>query len=238
MSDSHDLTKTWGDIDSAVRRISARCEVYKDPTDRVFSEATETEKLIEIKESFEEEALQFRLAVIRERLKQEKRDSWLRPIGSTEFDALIRVVIERKCLESLNEIGITDLLIQIGRGKVELEKVNRCGINIDYYHYKDDILQDIIAADLIIGHAGAGTCLEVLRCKKPFVVVVNEELMDNHQWELAERLHELDHIFCTRLKDLAEIIRSPEIFKLKPFAGHDYSTLANTVLRHMGIDDV
>ncbi|VDK88896.1 unnamed protein product [Litomosoides sigmodontis] len=79
MSDPHDLTKTWGDIDSAVRRISERCEVYKDPTDRVFSEATEAEKLVEIKESFEEEALQFRLAVIRERLKQEKRDSWLRP---------------------------------------------------------------------------------------------------------------------------------------------------------------
>ncbi|KAK6107807.1 hypothetical protein QQG55_29685 [Brugia pahangi] len=79
MSDPHDLTKTWGDIDSAVRRIAARCEVYKDPTDRVFSEATEAGKLVEIKESFEEEALQFRLAVIRQRLKQEKRDSWLRP---------------------------------------------------------------------------------------------------------------------------------------------------------------
>ncbi|VDK88897.1 unnamed protein product [Litomosoides sigmodontis] len=158
-------------------------------------------------------------------------------VGSTEFDALIRTVIEQKCLESLNEIGITDLLIQMGRGKVKLEKVNRCGINIDYYCYKDDILQDIRAADLIIGHAGAGTCLEVLRCKKPFVVVVNEELMDNHQWELAERLHELGHIFCTKPNDLAEIIRSPEIFKRKPFAGPDYSALANAVLQHMGIDD-
>lgn len=79
MSDLHDLTKTWGDIDSAIRRIASRCEAYRDPTDRVFSEATEAGKLIEIKESFEEEALQFRLAVIRQRLKQEKRDSWLRP---------------------------------------------------------------------------------------------------------------------------------------------------------------
>uniref|UniRef100_A0A915PSN5 Uncharacterized protein n=1 Tax=Setaria digitata TaxID=48799 RepID=A0A915PSN5_9BILA len=79
MSNPHDLAKTLGDIDSAVRRIAARCEAYKDPTDRVFSEAAEAEKLAEIKESFEEEALQFRLAVIRQRLKQEKRDSWLRP---------------------------------------------------------------------------------------------------------------------------------------------------------------
>uniref|UniRef100_A0A0R3RWA5 UDP-N-acetylglucosamine transferase subunit ALG13 n=1 Tax=Elaeophora elaphi TaxID=1147741 RepID=A0A0R3RWA5_9BILA len=209
MSDSHDFTKTWGDIDSAVRRIATRCELYKDPTDRVFSEAAEAEKLVEVKESFEEEALQFRLAVIRQRLKQEKRDSWLRP----------------------------NLLIQMGRGKTEIEKVNRCGINIDYYRYKNDILQDIAEADLIVGHAGAGTCLEVLRYKKPFVVVVNEELMDNHQWELAERLHELGHIFCTRPNDLAKIIKSPEIFKRKPFAGPDYSTLASAILRQMEIDD-
>ncbi|CAG9537777.1 unnamed protein product [Cercopithifilaria johnstoni] len=158
-------------------------------------------------------------------------------VGSTEFDALIHAIVKQKCLESLNKIGITDLLIQMGRGKVELEKGNRCGINIDYYCYKDDILQDITAADLIIGHAGAGTCLEVLRCKKPFVVVVNEELMDNHQWELAERLYELGHIFCTKPNDLAEIIRSPEIFKRKLFAGPDYSTLANAILQRMGIDD-
>ncbi|EFO18573.1 glycosyltransferase 28 domain containing 1 [Loa loa] len=158
-------------------------------------------------------------------------------VGSTEFDGLIRAVVERKCLESLNQIGITDLLIQIGRGKVQLKKGNRCGVNINYYRYKDDILQDITGADLVIGHAGAGTCLEVLRCQKPFVVVVNEELMNNHQWELAERLHELGHIFCTKPNDLAEIIRLPEILKRKPFAGPDYSILANTILRHMGIDD-
>lgn len=159
-------------------------------------------------------------------------------VGSTEFDALIRAVTERKCLESLNKIGVTDLLIQMGKSEVELEKVKHCGINIDYYSYKDDILQDITAADLIIGHAGAGTCLEVLRCKKPFVVVVNEELMDNHQWELAERLYELGHIFCTKPNNLAKIIRSTEIFKRKQFAGPDYSTLASIILRHIGVDNV
>ncbi|KAK6107808.1 Glycosyltransferase 28 C-terminal domain family protein [Brugia pahangi] len=157
-------------------------------------------------------------------------------VGSTEFDALIRVVVERKFLESLKEIGITDLLIQMGKGKIELEKGNHCGININYYRYKDDILQDIAEADLVIGHAGAGTCLEVLRYKKPLVVVVNEELMNNHQWELAERLQELGHIFCTRPNDLAEVIKSPEIFKRRPFAGPDYSNLANIILRHIGID--
>lgn len=158
-------------------------------------------------------------------------------VGSTEFDALINAVVERKCLESLNRIGITEMLMQIGRGKVELEEGNFYGVNISYYRYKDDIIRDIIGTDLIIGHAGAGTCLEVLRRKKPFVVVVNEELMSNHQWELAERLHALGYILRTTVNDLAETIRSPDIFKSKSFLGPDYSALANTILRHMGIDD-
>lgn len=79
MTDTYELSNTWGNIDAAIRRIEERCGVYKDPTDRVFSEAAEAEKLAEAKEEFEEEAHQIRLALIRNRLKIEKRDSWLRP---------------------------------------------------------------------------------------------------------------------------------------------------------------
>ena len=37
------------------------------------------------------------------------------------------------------------------------------------------------SADLVISHAGAGTCLEVLRLEKPLVVIVNRSLLGNHQ---------------------------------------------------------
>lgn len=79
MSESYDLLKKWEEIDSALRRITARFEAHKDPTDRVFSEAAEADRLASAKEAFEEERHQFRLAVIRQRLKIEKRDFWLRP---------------------------------------------------------------------------------------------------------------------------------------------------------------
>lgn len=47
-------------------------------------------------------------------------------------------------------------------------------------------------------HTGAGSCLEVLGANKPLVVVINEELMNNHQVELADQLSSDGHLFyCT-----------------------------------------
>ena len=43
------------------------------------------------------------------------------------------------------------------------------------------LIQDMESADLVISHAGAGTCLEVLRLGKPLVVIVNRSLLGNHQ---------------------------------------------------------
>ena len=47
-------------------------------------------------------------------------------------------------------------------------------------------------------HTGSGTILDVLRLKKPLIVVPNSSLLDNHQQELADALEDLGHLkTCT-----------------------------------------
>ena len=56
---------------------------------------------------------------------------------------------------------------------------------------------DMKSADLVISHAGAGSIMESLRLKKALIVVVNQDLMDNHQIELAEAMQEANYLrFC------------------------------------------
>jgi UDP-N-acetylglucosamine transferase subunit ALG13 len=44
---------------------------------------------------------------------------------------------------------------------------------------------------------GAGTIVHVLRSEKPLIVVVNALLQDNHQQELARKLHQEGYLVMT-----------------------------------------
>ncbi|KAL1766819.1 bifunctional UDP-N-acetylglucosamine transferase and deubiquitinase ALG13 isoform X7 [Sigmodon hispidus] len=119
-------------------------------------------------------------------------------VGTTSFDELIACVSAPDSLEILKSLGYNRLVLQIGRGTVVPEPFSTESFTLDIYRYKESLKEDLQQADLVISHAGAGSCLESLERGKPLVVVVNEKLMNNHQLELAKQLYTEGHLFyCT-----------------------------------------
>lgn len=119
-------------------------------------------------------------------------------VGSTKFDQLIEKLLSDESMNQIIEFGYAKLIMQVGGSSYDQERLSQlkeyCSndLQIEIYDYKPSISEDIEKADLVIGHAGAGTCLEVLRNHKRLLIVVNDTLMDNHQSELAHQLSD-DH---------------------------------------------
>ena len=115
-----------------------------------------------------------------------------------------------------------NLKIQYGAGKF-VPNLNDPEISLESYRYKDSILDDIRQADLIISHAGAGSCMDVLERKKPLITVVNDELMHNHQLELAEKLNEEGYSLCCTPSTLVTTLNNANNFQFKIFTyNYDY----------------
>ncbi|XP_075691951.1 UDP-N-acetylglucosamine transferase subunit ALG13-like isoform X2 [Rhinoderma darwinii] len=76
-------------------------------------------------------------------------------------------------------------------------------------------------ADLVISHAGAGSCLETLEARKPLIVVINEKLMSNHQLELAKQLHKDGHLYYCTCSSLGNTLKTLDLSSLNVFPpGH------------------
>ncbi|KIH62581.1 glycosyltransferase family 28 protein [Ancylostoma duodenale] len=137
-------------------------------------------------------------------------------VGTTRFDEL---VLSSTSTSILRTIGVRKIKIQLGAGEwnhdvresvfngvIAAEGSGEAGgIPVEYYRYKPSIHEDMEEAMFIIGHAGAGTCLECLKLARPFIVVVNENLMDNHQLELAKELAHGEHLLYCAVSQLFDM---------------------------------
>ncbi|XP_013193604.1 UDP-N-acetylglucosamine transferase subunit ALG13 homolog [Amyelois transitella] len=119
-------------------------------------------------------------------------------VGTTRFDLLVKTIFLPSSIEVLKKLGCKEITFQIGNSDFETGDYERNGVKLHVYRFKDSLEEDIRSCDLIISHAGAGSCLEALEARKPLLVVINEDLMDNHQLELAEQLQVDGHLYyCT-----------------------------------------
>ncbi|EPS58427.1 hypothetical protein M569_16387, partial [Genlisea aurea] len=163
-------------------------------------------------------------------------------VGTTSFDKLVGAVDSEDVKKALFERDYTHLVIQMGRGRYLPSK---CGgedggssISVDYFTFSSDIAEFLKSASLVISHAGrSGSIFETLRMRKPLIVVVNEDLMDNHQTELAEELAERSHLFCARPHTLCETISSLHLDSLVPYEPGDAKPVAKVINRFLGFTD-
>jgi len=160
-------------------------------------------------------------------------------VGSTRFDRLIDQVLTEESADQLNRLGFACLVLQAGSSDYDIKRVDllrkEYKIDVEIYDYKSSIKEDIERADVVISHAGAGTCLEVLRANKRLLVVVNDTLMHNHQSELADELSRGNFVVQTSVENIPkslDIICDTEtkLEKFPPKDGSKFEKIFETAL--------
>eukprot|EP01102_Stenamoeba_stenopodia_P020380 TRINITY_DN7902_c0_g1_i1.p1 TRINITY_DN7902_c0_g1~~TRINITY_DN7902_c0_g1_i1.p1 ORF type:complete len:378 (-),score=85.59 TRINITY_DN7902_c0_g1_i1:163-1296(-) len=115
--------------------------------------------------------------------------------------------------------GFDALVFQIGRGSwiptlARLEndpnhtkKEPSWPLDRVYYRFKEELSADLQGAALVISHAGAATTMESLLARRDLIVVANDTLMDNHQFELAEEMSKQHYLWhATSPRQLYELV--------------------------------
>lgn len=83
-------------------------------------------------------------------------------VGTTQFDDLVSEVTKLETVLLLNSQGYSKIVVQFGSGAIP--KLKHPGFSA--FDFKNNLQNDMKAADLIISHAGAGSILEAVRHRK------------------------------------------------------------------------
>lgn len=156
-------------------------------------------------------------------------------VGTTKFEKLIQAASSREVLDELHRLGYDSVQYQTGSGKYT--KIDYMGLKLQYDSYFENFAEEIAKSDLVLSHGGAGTCLEVLKNRKPLIVILNEDLMDNHQIELATRLQLDGYLqYCTCDK-LLYTLSTTDFNQLKPYPQPDTTAFSKYLNKCMGFVD-
>lgn len=153
-------------------------------------------------------------------------------VGTTKFEKLIDTVSSEDVLDILHNMGYTSAIFQTGSGSYN--KSNHPNMELVYERYLQNFEEEIEKADLVISHAGAGTCLEVLKRHTPLIVVINEDLMDNHQSELAEQLQESGYLYYCTCDSLKSTLLDKNLNSLKHYPSSNSSAFSTYLDKCMG----
>lgn len=137
-------------------------------------------------------------------------------VGTTVFDELVERVDQGV---GSGEIAMSALL-QIGNRSAYTPKhckyVTIVSTLVPFYH----------AADLVVGHGGTGTTVEVLMLGKPLISVANPAMQDNHQVEFLNALEEMGLVrYCRDLAQLPTMIEETQTQAPQIRPGHQLAAV-------------
>jgi beta-1,4-N-acetylglucosaminyltransferase len=143
-------------------------------------------------------------------------------VGSTRFDALVQRTLSDAIVNVLQGLDYSHIIVQCGNSEFDSSHYDQRGDSwvrevegggtVEVWKFKPSLQAEYEQADLVISHAGivvfktimrswlrdhgvgSGTILDVLRLRKPLIVVPNSTLLDDHQQELATALASLGHV--------------------------------------------
>ena len=81
-----------------------------------------------------------------------------------------------------------------------------------------------------------GSIQETLGLKKPLLVVVNESLMDCHQYELAQKMEEEGHLYYCTCDTLLKTLQEKDFTKLIQLPPADRALFGLYVDKLVGFD--
>ena len=161
-------------------------------------------------------------------------------VGTTKFENLIKSIDNEKFYEMIINKGFKKIIIQKGYGEyIPINhKKYESKIKIQISEILNNFENVIKSSELIISHGGAGIILESLKNKRKVIVCVNDELMDNHQIELASSLHENGYVYYC--KNLSDIIQDCEkvidkSITLKEYPEFNYDIIPNAIYSTLNI---
>ncbi|KAJ3054084.1 N-acetylglucosaminyldiphosphodolichol N-acetylglucosaminyltransferase catalytic subunit alg13 [Rhizophlyctis rosea] len=154
-------------------------------------------------------------------------------VGTTRFDSLVSATLSPPFLSLLKSQGFTTLKLQHGNSSLPTTS-SSFPITTTTYPFKPTLLPDMLSADLIISHAGSGSIFESLEARKRLLVVVNTELMDNHQVELAEALAEEGVLAWCTVESLLDNVERRVWEKCKAYGTRNAEAFGVAVREEMG----
>uniref|UniRef100_A0A060T8T1 UDP-N-acetylglucosamine transferase subunit ALG13 n=1 Tax=Blastobotrys adeninivorans TaxID=409370 RepID=A0A060T8T1_BLAAD len=159
--------------------------------------------------------------------------------ATVPFVELIQSSMSQEMLNALSHVGYSKVVVQYGHGKDHFENAKSdkmSPIEVTGFSFSDNMEEAISKADLVISHAGTGSILDALRANKKLIVVVNEQLMNNHQLEIAEEFEKRGHLLVSgsSTKDLVATIDKSAGFKFQRLVAPNSSKVAAIIDNEAG----